>query len=97
MCSARPSVRADRLGDRRRDERGVAERGETDPEDPCLVGGDEHGGGLERKPRLAGAAGTGERDEARTALDQREHVGELAARVRRMSLPAAEGSCSRSS
>ena len=52
MCSARPSFAPEGLGDRLRDERGVAERGEPDPEDACLVLGDERGGGLEREPGL---------------------------------------------
>ncbi len=50
------------LGDRLADEGGVSERGEPDPEDARLVGGDEGGGGLERQPGLAGAAGPGEGD-----------------------------------
>ena len=47
---------AERLGDRLGDERGIAERGEADPEDACLVLGDERGGRLDREPRLARAA-----------------------------------------
>ena len=69
--------RPDGLGDRRRHERGVAERGETDPEGPCLVGGDERCRGFERKARLARSARARERDEARSLLDEREHLGEL--------------------
>ncbi len=44
---------AERLGDRLRDERRIAERGEPDPEDARLVLGDERRGGLEREPGLA--------------------------------------------
>ena len=41
--------RAERLGDRLRDERGIAKGGEPDPEDPCFVVGDERGGGLDAR------------------------------------------------
>ena len=37
MCSASAVLGAERLGDRLRDERGIAERGEADPEDAGLV------------------------------------------------------------
>ena len=60
---------AERLGDRLDDERGIAERGETDPEDACLVGRGRARRRLEREPGLPGAARAGERDEARAALD----------------------------
>ena len=49
-------LRAERLRDRLGDERGVAQGGEPDPEDACLVLGHEGGGRLEREPGLARAA-----------------------------------------
>ena len=57
-----PVLGAERLGDRLRDERGIAERGEPDPEDACLVLADERGGCFEREPCLAGAARAREGD-----------------------------------
>ena len=63
---------AERLGDRLRDERGVAQGGEPDPEDACLVLGDECGSRLEREPGLARAPGPGQRDESSSLLDQGE-------------------------
>jgi hypothetical protein len=75
---------AERLGDRLRDEGGVAERGEPNPEDARLVLGDEGRGGLERKAGLARAAGAGQGEQARALLDPGEHLMELA-------LPADEG------
>ncbi len=56
----------ERLRDRLGDERRVAKRGEPDPEDACLVLGNERGGRLEREPRLARAARAGEREEPRS-------------------------------
>ncbi len=75
---------AERVGDRLTDEGGIAEGGQPDPEDACLVGTDETGSCLDRESRLARAARTCERDEAGALLDAGEHVGEL-------SLPAQEG------
>ena len=63
---------AERLGDRLGDERGVAERGEPDPEDARLVLGHEGRSSLEREPRLAGATRAGERHQASAALDPGE-------------------------
>ena len=54
----------------RQNELGVAERGERHPEDAVGEVVDELGRGLEGEPRLAGAAGAGERDQAR-AVAQR--------------------------
>ena len=68
---------AERLGDRLRDERRIAERGQADPEDARLVLGNELGCGLDREPRLARAAGAGQRDEARAVLEAREHLEQL--------------------
>ena len=50
---------AEGLGDRLGDESGVAEGGEPDPEDACLVLGDERCGRLQCEPRLPCAAGPG--------------------------------------
>ena len=88
---------AERLGDRLRDERGVAQGGEADPEDARLVLGDECGGRLEREPGLARAAGAGEGEEPRSLLDQGEAPLRARAPCRRRSSPGAGGSCSRSS
>ena len=52
-------LRAERLRDLLRDERCLTERGEPDPEDPCLVGGDERRCGLNRETGLAGSAWSG--------------------------------------
>ena len=68
---------ADGTGDRLADERGVAERGEADPDGAGTEVGDERGRGLERQAALAGAAGAGEREEPRAAGDPREHGLEL--------------------
>ena len=66
------------------DERRVAKRGEADPEDARLEGGDERGGGLDRDPRLPRPAGAGQGDESVAALDPGANVRELA-------FPADEG------
>ena len=58
---------AERLGDRLGDERGVAQRGEPDPEDARLVLRDECGSRLEREPGLARAPGAGQREEPRSS------------------------------
>ena len=89
---------AERLRDRLRDERGVAQRGEPDPEDACLVLGDER-----RAPPRARAAscpvppGPGQRDEPRALLDPRRAPRRAPRPCRRTSSPDAAGSCSRSS
>ena len=51
-----PVLRAERLRDRLRHERGLAEGGEPDPEDTRLVRRDELRRGLESEPGLARAA-----------------------------------------
>ena len=90
-------LRAEGLRDRLGDERRVAQRGEPDPEDACLVRGDEGGGGLEREPRLPRAAWAGKGDEPR-ALPRcvRAPLGARSLCPRRSS-PDGAGSCSRSS
>ena len=88
---------AEGLGDRLRDERGVAQGGEPDPEDACLVLRDECGSRLEREPGLARAPRPGQGDEPRSLLDQGEDLFELAAPCPRRNSPDAGGSCSRSS
>ena len=83
---------AERLRDRLGDERGVAQRGEPDPEDAGLVRRDERRRRLEREPRLARAAGAGERDEARarsrcvesTSRELRSRADEGARRARQV-------------
>ena len=75
---------AEGLGDRLRDERGVAQGGEPDPEDARLVLRDECGSRLEREPGLARAPRPGQRHESSSLLDQGEDRFELL-------LPADEG------
>ena len=58
-------LRPQRLRDRLGHERGVAQCGQADPEDPRLERGHELGGNLEREPRLSRAARACEGDEAR--------------------------------
>ena len=89
--------RAERARDRLRDERGVAERGEADPEDARLEGRDERGGGLDRDPRLPRPAGAGQRDESVAALDPGANLRELALAADEGARRAGAGSCSRSS
>ena len=62
-------LRSQGLGDRLGDERGVAQRGEADPEDAGLVLRDEGEGSFQGKSGLAGTARAGERDEASAGLD----------------------------
>ena len=71
-------LRPQRLRDRLRHERGVAQRGQADPEDARLERGHELGGNLEREPRLTRTARTGERDEARAVPKQSEQLVALA-------------------
>ena len=73
-----PVLRPQRLRDRLGHERRVAQRRQADPEDPRLEGGHELGGGLEREPRLARAAGTREGDQARAVAKQSEQLIALA-------------------
>ena len=56
--------------DRGDNERRVAQRGERDPEDAVGVAVGRGGGGLEREPRLAGAAGPGEGEQPRVGLGE---------------------------
>ena len=65
-------LRPERLRDRLRHERGVAQRGQADPEDARLECGHELGGGLDGEAGLARAAGAGEGDQARAVAKQRE-------------------------
>ena len=65
---------AERLGDRLGHERGIAERGQPDPEDAGLELGHELGRSLDRQPRLARAARAGERDETRPVLERERHL-----------------------
>jgi hypothetical protein len=58
-----------RLRDRLRDEGGVAQSGEPDPEDARLVLRDEGRRRLQGEPRLPGPARAGEREKARASLD----------------------------
>ncbi len=80
----KPVLGAERLRDGLRDECGVAQGGEPGPEDASLVRGNERSCRLERKPGLAGTSGTGQRDQAGSALDSLEDLREL-------TLPADEG------
>ena len=70
--------RADRLRDLRGHELGVGEAGERHPEDAVAQRADELGRDLEREARLAGAAGPGEREQARAVREQRDELVELA-------------------
>ena len=54
----------ERLGDRRGDQAGVAERGQPDEPDPVREAAAQVAGHLEREAGLPHAAGSGERDEA---------------------------------
>ena len=90
-------LRPERLRDRLGHERGVAQRGQADPEDTRLERGHELGGDLQREPRLARAARTGERDEARAVPKQTRATPPARASCRRRRRRAAAGSCSRSS
>ena len=63
----------------RSDQRRVAQRRERHPEDAVGVVVGELGGGLEREPRLAGAARPGQRQQADVVLaSSATHLGELA-------------------
>ena len=68
---------AERLGDGLGHERGIAERGKPDPEDACFVLADERGSCFERQTGLARTARAGEREQARSLLDPREHLRKL--------------------
>ena len=78
MCSARPSFAPSVCAIVWCHERGIAQRGQADPEDAGLEGGHELGGDLEREPRLARTARTGEGDEARAVPKQSEQLVPLA-------------------
>jgi len=67
-----PVLGTEGLGDRLRHESGVSEGGKPDPEDPCLVGGNEARRGLEREPRLA-------RPGSRQGEQASAHIAERAA------------------
>ena len=77
MCSASPFRAPSVAGDRVGDERVVAERRQVDPEDAGGERRDERRGRLDRDPRLARAAGAGERDQPRAVLDPRRELGQL--------------------
>ena len=77
MCAASPSLAPSICAILLGDEGRVAESSQPDPEDACLVAPDERRRGLDRQPGLARATRAGERHEARSALDPREHVGKL--------------------
>ncbi len=88
---------AERLRDRLGDERRIAERGQADPEDARLVLGHERRRRLDREPCLARAAGAGQRDEARSVLEPREHLEQLVVSAHERARRSSAGSCSRSS
>ena len=70
---------SERRADRRHDEARVADALQVHPPGAVRVGLDELGGRLQGEPRLARAAGAGERHEARAGTgDERQDVGELA-------------------
>ena len=61
---------ADRGGDRRRDQVRLRERSEVDERRPVLEVGLQRGSHLERHPRLARAAGAGEREQSHVGAPQ---------------------------
>ena len=73
-----PLPRPERLRDRRKHQVGVAQPRQLDPEDAGLEVGHQLPGHLDREPRLARAARTGQRDQARPALEQRGQLLDLA-------------------
>jgi hypothetical protein len=75
LGAERPSDRLDYKGR-------VAEEGEADPEDACLVLGNEGRGCLEGEPRLPRATWTREGDEPRAGVDRGEQLRKLACRRR---------------
>lgn len=73
------AFRAEDTGDRRRNECGLAQRGEVDPEDARPERAHELRRGLERQAGLARAPGTGEGQETRATPQPRGDVLRLAA------------------
>jgi hypothetical protein len=73
-----PPCGADRRSDRRHDEIRIAHGLKAHPPDTVLPLLDDLCGGLKPEARLAGAAGSGERQETNAlASEQAEHVGQL--------------------
>jgi hypothetical protein len=77
-CAGQHALVEPQGADDGREHRGlVADRGEVDQPHPVGGEGSQRPGDLERQPGLAGATGPHQRDEP-VALDELEHVGELA-------------------
>src|SRR5262249_56296038 len=70
-------VHSDSRGDRRQDEVVVSNRRKPDPAHAVAEVVAELGGGFEREPRLADAAGAGQRRDTRTVVNCPKHVREL--------------------
>jgi hypothetical protein len=74
LCEA--VLRSQRLGNRLADERRVAQRGQADPEDACLVGRDERCRRLERESSLPRPARARQRHKP-CAADRGEQLAQL--------------------
>ena len=82
-------LRAERLRDRAHDERRVAKRCQSDPEDPVPEVGKQAGGRLDREPGLPRPARAAEGDQPGAVLEERRDLRHLPLDGQRSSRPGA--------
>ena len=77
MCSARPSLAPSVWAIVSVTSAGSRSVASPTQKTPALYSGTSVGGRLDREPRLAGAAGAGQRDEARASSNREQHLQQL--------------------